>query len=280
MGQYTEALDDLRAAVASKKSLLPNLIDLAWGLSRGDVNMVEMLVQIKDDGDRLALAHFLAQKGKGKECLRHVSLLGVPLSNENRRELVSQLLAAKAFREAFELWRTDAKLNMPVVLNGGFEEPLLLTNRNFGWMIVAKPEPRIALDNVEVSSGGKSLLVGFNGEWKDPSGLISQTIVVEPQKRYRISFNVKTKEIITGAPPMIAVSDAADNHRLGQSAVFPTPTSNWQVMSFEFSAAPSTQAIVLELTKSAGACSPCPIFGTLWLDGFLIEDVGTTNSQR
>jgi tetratricopeptide (TPR) repeat protein len=280
MGQYAEAFDDLRAAAASRKSLMPNLIDLAWGLSRGDVNTVEQLVQVNDDRDRLALARFLAQKGKGKESLKHVSLLAAPLSDENRRDLVNQLLAAKAFRDAFELWRTDPKLSMPVVLNGGFEEPLLLTNRNFGWIVVAKPEPRIAFDDAEKSNGAKSLLVGFNGEWKDTNALISQTIIVEPQKRYRISFGIKTKEIVTGAPPIIAVSDAAGNHRLGQSEAFPTPTSNWQTMSFEFTTTPATQAIVLELTRFAGACSPCPIFGTIWLDDFLIEDVGTTNSQR
>ena len=278
MGQYAEAFDDLRTAAQSKKSLMPNLIDLAWGLSRGDVNTVEQLVQVKDDRDRLALARFLAQKGKGKECLKHVSLLGAPLSDENRNDLVSQLLAAKAFREAFELWRTDAKLSMPVVLNGGFEEPLLLTNRNFGWILVPKPEPRISLDDAEKLGGGKSLLVAFYGDWKDRNGLISQTIVVEPMRRYRISFGVKTKELVTGAPPSIAVRDG--NEALARSQVFPTPTSDWQTMTFEFSTAASTHAIVVELTRVQDACSPCPIFGTMWLDEFLIKDVGTTNTQR
>ena len=280
LGQYTPAFEDLRAAVASKKSLTPNLIDLAWGLSRGDVNTVEQLVPIADDRDRLALARFLALKGKGSECLKHVSLLGAPLSDENKRELVSQLLRSKAFREAFELWRTDGKLSMPVVLNGGFEEPLLLSNQNFGWIVVAKPEPRIALDDGEKASGAKSLLVGFNGEWKEASALLSQTIIVEPQKHYRISFAVKTKELVTGAPPVIAVSDAGSNQRLGQSGAFPTQSSNWQTISFEFSTTPSTQAIVLELKRVEAACNPCPIFGTMWLDNFLIEDAGTTNSQR
>lgn len=280
MGQYEGAFEDLRAAVASKKSLLPNFIDLAWGLSRGEVNTVEQLVPVKDDRDRLALARFLAQKGKGKECLRHVSLLAAPLSEENRSQIVSQLLGAKAFREAFELWRTDPKLNMPVVLNGGFEEPLLLTNRNFGWIVVGKPEPRIVLDADVKLGGSRSLLVGYNGDWREPSGLISQLIVVEPQKRYRISFGVKTKELVTGRPPLIVVSDAGGNQQLGNSEVFPTPSSDWQTMSFEFSTTPTTQAIVLELKRVDGACNPCPIFGTMWLDNFLIEDVGSINSQR
>ncbi|HEX6045873.1 MAG TPA: hypothetical protein VFZ22_15375 [Pyrinomonadaceae bacterium] len=283
VGQFAEAFEDLRAAAASRKSLAPNLIDLAWGLSRGDLNTVEQLVQINDDSARLAFARFLAQKGKGKECLRHVSLLRAPLSDENRRELVSQLIRAKAFREAFELWRTDGKTSMPVVLNGGFEEPIELAAgyEGFGWFIFGKSEARVAKDESEKLSGRASLLLGFNGDWKGPRESIWQTIVVEPQRRYRISFGVKTKEIVTGAPPAIAIIDAVDDRRLGQSAAFPTPSSNWQTMSFEFSTAASTQAVVLGFMRVEGSCDlSCPIFGTVWLDDFLIEDVGTTDSQR
>ena len=283
VGEFAGAFDDLRAAAASKKSLTPNVIDLAWGLSRGDVNTVEQLVQLNDDGDRLAFARFLAQKGQGKDCLRHVSLLRAPLSDENRRELVSQLITAKAFRDAFELWRTDGKTSMPVVLNGGFEEPIELSvaDQGFGWYIFGKSEARVAKDESEKLSGRASFLLGFNGDWKAPRESIWQTIVVEPQRRYRISFGVKTKEIVTGAPPAIAIVDAVDNQRLGQSAAFPTPSSNWQTMSFEFSTTPSTQAVVLGFMRVEGSCdSACPIFGTVWLDDFLIEDVGTTNSQR
>lgn len=282
MGRYSEALADLRAATASKRSLLPNFIDLAWGLSRGDVKTVEQLVRIDNDQDRLAFARFLAGKGKGEECLAHVRLLATPLSEQNRSELVQQLIGAKAFRQAFELWRTDKTLKPPVILNGGFEEPLRnpFSDTGFGWHVFAKSEARIAADESEKLNGRKSLLIGFSGEWKAAGDVISQRIVVDPERRYRISFGVKTKEFVTGAPPALAINDAANNQRLGQSQAFPTPASDWQQMSFEFSTTPSTQAVVLEFTRVEGACTPCPIFGTLWLDGFLIEDVTPTNSQR
>ena len=280
MGRYSEAVADLRAAVASRKNLLPNLIDLAWGLSRGDVQTVEQLVQLDNDQDRLTFARFLAGKGKGAECLVHVRLLGAPLSEQNRSELVQQLVAAKAFRAAFELWRTDESLKMPLILNGGFEEPLRnpFSDRGFEWFVFARSEARVAADESEKLSGGKSLLVGFSGEWKAAGEVISQRIVVDPERRYRISFGVRTKELVTGAPPAVAINDAANNQRLAQSQAFPTPTSDWQKISFEFSTTSSTQAVVLELTRVEGTCTPCPIFGTLWLDDFLIENVTPTNS--
>lgn len=273
IGRYSEALEDLRAAAASRKSFLPNFIDLAWGLSRGEVKTVEQLVQLDNDQDRFTFARFLAAKGKGAECLAHVRLLGAPLSEQNRSELVQQLIAAKAFRAAFELWRTDESLKPPVILNGGFEEPLRnpFSDAGFGWYVFAKTEARVAADQSEKLSGGKSLLVAFNGEWKAAGDVLSQRVVVDPERRYRLSFGVKTKELVTGAPPALVIQDAATNQRLALSQPFPAPGSDWQTISFEFQTPPGTEAIVLELTRVESTCTPCAIFGTLWLDDFLIE---------
>jgi len=282
LGRHDEAFADLRAAAASKNSLLPSLIDLAWGLSRGDIKTAEQLIQIDNDHERLAFAQFLAQKGKGAECVAQLRLLGTPLSEQNRQELVQQLIAAKAFRTAFELWRTDTAAAQPVIVDGGFEElprnPFV--DRGFNWFIFAKTEPAIEIDEAEKLSGKKSLRLRFNGDWKAPYDTISQRIVVEPEKRYRITFGVRTKEIVTGGPPAIAVRDAVTNERLAQSEPFPTPSSNWQTMQFEFSTRPGAQAILLEFTRVTDACSPCPIFGELWLDDFVIADVTTVNPQR
>lgn len=277
-GQYSEALADLRAAARSRQSLLPHFVDLAWGLSRGDAKATEQLVQVDDDHERLAFARFLAGKGKGKECVEQVRLLVTPLSEQNRRELVQQLVAAKAFRHAFALWRTDDSLKPPVILNGGFEQPIDITFVLFGWEIVPKTEAEVVGDQAEKLSGRQSLLVRFRGEWKGE--VISQRIIVEPQKRYRISFGVRTKQLVTGAPPLIAINDAGDNTRLGQSEVFPSPTSDWQKMSFEFATTATTEAVVLELMRIEANCTPCPIFGQFWLDDFSIEDVTTINSQH
>ena len=283
MGRYDEAFADLRAAVASKNSLLPSFIDLAWGLSRGDTKTAEQLIQIDNDYERLGFVRFLAQKGMGNECVEHIRLLGTPLSEQNRYELVQQLIAANAFRTAFELWRTDRPIAQPVILDGGFEElprnPFV--DRGFGWFIFAKTEPAVGVDESQKLSGKRSLRLRFiHGDWKAPNDTISQRIVVAPESRYRITFGVRTKDVVTGGPPAIAIKDAVTNESLGQSEAFPTPSSDWQTMRFEFSTKPGTQAILLEFTRLTDACNPCPIFGELWLDDLVIEDVTTVNPQR
>jgi tetratricopeptide (TPR) repeat protein len=282
MGQYNEAFADLRAAAASRKSFTPALIDLAWGISRGDAKTAEQLIQVSTDQDRFAFARFLARKGKGKESVEQFRLIVTGRSDENRRELVRELMAAKAFRDAFELWRTDPSLKPPVILNGGFEERIDLTSPDstFAWVVFGKSEAKIARDESQKLSGRASLSLGLNGNWNAPAQTISQKIVVEPERRYRISFAVKTKDVVTGGPPAIAVKDAGNDQRLGASQPFPTPSSDWQKMQFEFSTMRDTQAIVLEFARVANECSPCPIFGELWLDDFVIEDVTTVNPQR
>ena len=46
-GQYEAAFIDLNQAAQSNPELIPNLLDLAWGLSKGDVKLTEQLTQIK-----------------------------------------------------------------------------------------------------------------------------------------------------------------------------------------------------------------------------------------
>lgn len=281
LGQYDAAFADLRAAAASKNSLMPSLIDLAYGVTRGDAKAVAQLIQVANDQDRLAFARFLAQKGKGNECLKQARLLGTSLSDQNRRELVQQLIAAKAFSAAFELWRTDRSLKSPVISNGGFEEPLQpFVDTGFNWYVFPKSEAVIAADEGQKLSGGKSLRVGFlAGDWKAAEGdVIFQRIIVDSQRRYRVNFGVKTKDLVSGVPPAVVITDAASKERLGRSEVFPTPSSDWQRMSFEFTTMATTEAVVLQLMRVERSVDP--IFGELWLDDFVIEYVGTVNPQR
>ena len=67
--QYEAAFQDLNQAAQSNPELIPNLIDLAWGLSRSDVALTEELAQINGDKMRIAFARLLARKGKAPEAL-------------------------------------------------------------------------------------------------------------------------------------------------------------------------------------------------------------------
>ncbi len=75
-GQYEAAFVDLNQAAQSNPDLIPILLDLAWGISRGDVKLTEQLTQIKDDKMRLAFARLLARRGIATEASGTASQCG------------------------------------------------------------------------------------------------------------------------------------------------------------------------------------------------------------
>lgn len=275
MGRPAEGFAELREAAAANRNYLLNLIDLAWAISREDVKATDDLIEIRDDRERLALIRFLARKGKGKEVLDQARLLTSPLSAENKKELARLLFAAKSFRESFEVWRPLDSLYLrdSALFNGGFEEPLVLNEAGFGGWIISPLEQnrnRLAIDVSEKFAGTRSLQITFEGDWNPGTPLLSQTVLVEPSKEYRVSFSIRTKDLVTGGPLMLTVNDASNDQRLGKSESF-SSTNSWLTLNFEFTTLATSEAAVLRLLRQNCDPSPCPIFGTLWLDEISIE---------
>ena len=280
MRRPQEAFNELREAAIANPSYLPTLFDLAWGISGGDIKTTEAALEIKDDATRLALIRYLAQKGKGKEVVDQITKLSTTLSTEKQNEVARLLFAGKDYREAFELWRRSNNINSEQsLINGGFEEPIPLTENGFGWIIAADQKNRAAIDVTENLSGARSLRITFDGAWAIGTPLLTQTIVVDPGKSYRLSFAVKTKDLMTGGPPVLLVNDANKNQLLGQSVDFQTASTAWHTLSFTFNTLETSQAVIIRLQRSNCDSSPCPIFGTLWLDEFHIEQTEPTTKR-
>jgi len=284
MGRFDEAFTELREAAAANRNYLPNLIDLAWGISRADIKATENLIQIKNDSERLALIRFLARKGKGKETLDQIRLLQAPLPIETKNELARWLFATKSFRDAFDVWRLSnngAADQKTALFNGGFEEQLVLSDAGFGGWILSpdQTKSKLAIDVSQKFAGTKSLQMTFDGNWTPGAPLLSQTFVVEPSKTYRVTFSLKTKDLVTGGPPICTVNDAATNQLLGQSENFPS-TGSWSKLSFDFTTLATSEAAVIRLQRNNCEPAPCPIFGVVWLDEITIEPGQPANSER
>ena len=242
MGRPDDAFAELRTGAAANQTYFPNLLDLAWGVSRGDLKAAEGLIDIKNDRERTAWIRFL--------------------------------INAKAFREAFELWGRQGTS----IVNGGFEEPFILSDTGFGWFVSPEHKQRLAIDVSEKFEGARSLQINSDGNWPPATPLLSQIVIVEPATTYRVSFSVKTKDLVTGGPPVLIISDSKNN-QLGKSENFPTATTAWTSINFDFTTLPTTEAAVIGLQRNNCESSPCPIFGTLWLDQFRIEQTKPTEKK-
>lgn len=276
-GRYDEAFVDMRSAAASNQNLVPSLIDLAWGVSKENSALTEQWAGITDDVMRIAFARFLARQGKAQAALEQFRSTKV-VSNQARRELMQEMIAANAFREAYEIWRGMERAdNGPLssIHDGDFEDVIGFDDTGFGWRFSqASQGARLSLDPNQPEAGSKSLLVSFLG-YSDPAVvLLSQLLLVEPSKRYRVKFSARTKDIVTGGLPLVGVNDAGGKGKLlGQSAAIGFETPAWQTMSFDFQTDSATEAVELRLHRKQCNSASCPIFGSLWLDNFLIEEL-------
>jgi hypothetical protein len=275
-GRYDEAFKDLRTAAASNQALVPSLIDLAWGVARENSEQTKIFAGITDDQMRTAFARFLAKHGKGAEALdqfRASRVVSIPA----RRELMSDLIAAHSFREAFEIWRgmerPDDRLTS--IHDGSFESSNTFDDSGFGWRFAnAVQGARISLDATTPQSGKLSLRVTFMGHSQAGATLLSQLILVKPNSHYRVSFKARTQDLVSGGLPLISVSEVDGGKSvLGQSEPVATETSAWQSLSFNFETAKNAEAVELRLQRKACKDAVCPIFGSLWLDNFTIEEV-------
>ena len=292
-GDYEAAFTDLNRAAESNSELIPSLIDLAWSVSRGNVKLTEQLAQINGDKTRIAFARFLARQGKAKEAITQFGDAGnVP--DAIKRELVEQLLAKGAFREAFEIWQVTHGVEAgrevlgPSIYDGGFEGPLAFDQGGFGWRVPSRLQAiSVSLDSSQPQSGSQDLRIEFGGNSNPGLAPVSQVILVEPSKpeppagqprgggrRYKVNFSARSEDVVSGGLPFISVSDASgDQKRLGQSRPLATGTRDWQFFSFEFTTSPTTTAVELSLQRENCTTSPCPIFGSISLDSFSVEQL-------
>lgn len=269
LDRYDDAFVDLRQAALSNRKFLPSLIDLAWNLTKGDAKQTAVLLQLSNDNDRLEFARFLAKRGKGEEMMAQVNLLTTQLSDQNREELARLTIAAGNLTELDRL--TPGNIKAGEISNGGFEEPLSREGSLFAWKFVtAQNGPRLAVDVSEKAAGERSLQLEFTGEWDTSHTVLYQAIVVEPGQRYRLTFALKTRDLVTGGPPRIAVVGSAEDQRLGQSDVFPQSTA-WQQMNVEFTVPANAKGVFIVLSRDNCSSSPCPIFGVVWLDEFALQ---------
>ncbi len=275
MGRYDEAFPELRAAAKSNRGYMPTLIDLAWSLSKQDVKLTEQLAAIDSVEARTSFARLLARQGKGKETIEQYALIKESVSPEIKKELINSLIATFNYTEAFQIWgNNNGRIeNTAQVNDGGFEGSLNFGDTGFGWHVVRQPHIEISQDASEKESGDKSLRMAFTGESPPTLASVSQTIVVKPEHKYRVSLAVKSKEIVSGGAPLLLVEDARSRVRIA-TANLQLESGIWHKLNVEFTAPANCFAVLLKVARTECQSAPCPIFGTLWLDSVGIEEFG------
>jgi len=273
-GLFDEAFAEMRRASLSRPALWPQLIDLSWSIYGGNVSAIERAVDAQTPSSKLTLARFLVKHGKAADAARIFRTVE-QVSEEDESALLKELLAAKQFRVAYEVWSAHAKRSESdagsQLHNGGFEEKIDLKEQGFGWQVARDaPTAQISIDNVQPHGGASSLRFDWKGDSNPSAPVVSQLIPVEPNTRYRLSFAARTNDLVTGGPPLISVTDLADSRELAHSASFDR-TTPWKDYTLEFTTGKESEAVLVAVRRQNCSNSPCPVFGSLWLDDFSLQ---------
>ena len=279
-GKTEDGYRELRQAGENDASMWPAIIDLAWQQSSGDLEFIKRVVQPKSSEAYKALAEYLKKRNRIDEALEMFRAAGSENAQE-RAVFLGELIAAGKFSEAATLWSVDHPGDSQGMLgklhNPGFEQEGDLNEPGFNWIQDNKEKSlSISLDLTQPKEGRSTLRVDFNGESDQGAPVISQLVIVEPGTRYQLRFVARTKDLVSGGLPFFAIKDRVNNVMLGQTPVFPRQ-SDWQEYKIEFTSGQNTNAIQLMLQRTPCGAPPCPIFGHLWLDDFVLQKLGTSS---
>lgn len=281
-GEREEAFAQLRRAAESNAALLPAVIDLAWGDSSGDAAKVLSLVDPRTAEARVTSARYLAGRGELSAALGLLREAGGNAADAAQRGLLQERLDAGRFGEAYLVWRNTRSRDDAVMADetsamndGGFEGGAFeVEGQGFGWRLGEGAERVVgaALDPNDTREGARSLRLEWGGDAHPALPVVSQLCVVEPGRRYRLSFAARTEDLTSGGGIFVAAADAEDRGGvpLGQSALLPRDSREWHDYSFDFTTGATTRAVVV-LVRRQCATEPCPVYGRTWLDAFALR---------
>ena len=282
---YLRRGDDARAFPALRKSAETSAVyreqvfSVVWDYFEKDKSRLEALAGEKSDM-HAGLAKFYAAHELPEDSLRIWNTLTEEdkTRNQDIARLIAQALYDKRFfRSSIEFVRQlsiEAQAQAETVQNGGFEAPIAIDAREsfFGWKYSKKDKIDINTDPMKKKEGSKSLrftLNGFNGiEIKN----FMQIVAIQPNKKYRLTFWLKTEELKSGGPPLLEILNANDEKIITTSPAFPSGTQDWTLQTIEFTTPPSAEAVALRIDR-AYCGDACPIVGTFWLDDFKLQAV-------
>jgi hypothetical protein len=197
---------------------------------------------------------------------------GAEVSAEARRSLVADLITAEDFAGAYEVWSEGRGAGRGSFADGGFEAEARTDEEGFGWRFARDARGvKFSLDAEAPREGARSLRVEYAGNSEPSAHVVSQLLAVEPGARYRLNFSARTRELVTGGPPLVRVVSAAKpGGALAATPPLPRATDGWRDFSLEFTA-PTAGAVRVALRREPCATSPCPAFGSVWLDAFALR---------
>jgi len=225
----------------------------------------------------VTLSRYLAVRGKFIESLsawnrlssqdkKRLDVFGIAIA-QSMYDRRSYKAASSVLRD---LGREDAISGK--VLNGGFENNFLNPKDVFfGWRISSRNRVDVRADGRNRREGKRGLRMSYSGTEQEFVGNAVQIVVVEPGKKYRLSFWVKGEGVRTAGPPRVDLLSLSDS-RLFASSESLKGTFDWKKQSMELTVPENEEGFLLAINREPCGAR-CPIYGVLWFDDFILEEL-------
>lgn len=275
-----EGFEHLSFASKSDFKLYPELLHLARKQFPNNPPEIEKSVSPNDLRSKKILANYLIKHRLLTSNIKSF-LTGKELNDREKTEFIGYLIKKKEFQTAHEIWASkstkEGKVNNSennLVFDGGFENLTENEETGFGWQIGTENEIiSVLIDDKVMHSGKQSLKVKYDGQSRPKSSVVSQMILVKPNQQYRLTFVVKSSELITGGLPILTVIDSISNNSLAQSNPINSTNEKWMEQTLDFRTG-ETNVINVNLQRISCDIKNCPIIGELWLDDISLKRIG------
>ena len=277
-GKTDEGFAEIRRAVASDPLYLAEAIERADEIYGGDPRALVQALQPQTSMARLTLAQYLIKHDRVSAAIELFREAGEGMSPADGATLISELLTARKFAEAHEVWLTyhpsanDKRNSIPLVEDGSFENEIADEGLGFGWQVSHNLQRvSVVRDQGQPGSGAYCLRLDFEGISSPETPIVSQIVMTEPATRYELGFASRTRELITGGPPVVEIIDSNSGKTLAQSKALTENQTQWDHQSMEFSTPGDTLAVMIIVKRKTCSSSPCPAFGHAWFDSFVCK---------
>jgi hypothetical protein len=273
-GRAAEAFVELRNAAENNHTYREQVFSLAWDYFNKDPAKIEELAaRTPDSLARLAL--FFAARGRAADSLRvwnSLSETDKAANPEIAKDIEQGLFIQRFFPQSLEFARqlgVDADTRSATVTNGGFERLVgAQSDSRFDWQINRNDSKiDISSDSSVKHGGGHCLRVSFRNYLKPDLYNLFQTVVVEPNLGYRLSFWLRTENLKSSGPPFLQIINANNDTPIAASKPFQTGTNDWQEYAVQIKTPENCNAITIRTVRQACG-EQCPIVGTFWYDDF------------
>ncbi len=276
LGKIEESLKEFRFVAAAEPTRLPNILNLVWRATSGDLTALEQVAG-NDAQSKLIFAEFLIERERFDAASQVFSQTdrAYRLQWPQTGRILDAFLKVGQWQLAERLWRDTMgyqnETTDSLLWNGSFEHATRKGFAQFDWQLNNSNYARLAIQSGG-RSGNKALRLAYLGA--DTTRLDREAqhwAIVQPGLAYRLECFAKPEKLVTDEAPQIAVLRADNREVIAASFPVLPGANDWQMLTADFIAPANLSAVIVVIKQTPQYRYTEPTQGGIWFDDFSLK---------